>query len=224
MKEIIEKLKLIEDPKYAEFQSKLVPNCPKESFIGVRVPQLRNFAKEFEKDDKCREFLDEPPHETYDENLLHSILISRTQKFDICLTRLEAFLPFVDNWAVCDTMRPYIFAKNTDRLYEPMLRWIRSDLEYTCRFGLDMLMTYYLDKQFQPEYLEIAAQVKSDAYYVKMMVAWYFATALAKQWDASIGYIENRRLPEWTHKTTIRKACESYRITDEQKTYLKRLK
>lgn len=164
------------------------------------------------------------PHRFYDENMLHGILISQITDFDACIQALEIFLPYVDNWAVCDTMAPKVLAKNREVLLPILRRWIASEHTYTCRFGLLCLMRYYLDENFRPEYLELAAAVSSDEYYVNMMIAWFFATALAKQWDATVPYLERRKLPLWVHHKAIQKAKESYRITPSQKEYLKSLK
>lgn len=224
MTELQKRLFELSDKNYALFQAKLIPTVPQEKVIGVRVPVLRQFAKDFEKKPECRNFLNTLPHIYYDENMLHSILLSRMKDYDQCIAAVEIFLPYVDNWAVCDILSPKIFNKHKDKLILKIKDWITSDKSYTCRFGMGMLMTHYLDEDFQPEYLELPQKVDSDEYYVKMMVAWFFATALAKQWDDTIPYIEECRLPEWTHKKTIQKACESYRITDEQKAYLKTLR
>jgi 3-methyladenine DNA glycosylase AlkD len=170
------------------------------------------------------EFLHQLPHKYYDENMLHGLLISLIKDYDECIRLTDEFLPYIDNWAVCDIMSPKVFAKHKDELLVKILEWSKSEHTYTCRFGLEMLMTYFLDKDFKPEYLEIPASVRSEEYYVKMMVAWFFATALAKQWDATLPYIENKTLAPWTHNKTIQKACESYRVTDEHKQILKGLK
>jgi len=224
MKEIQKRLFSLADSKYAEFQVKLIPTVTPDKFIGVRVPVLRQFSKEFEKDPMCCEFLNTLPHEYFDENLLHSILLGRVKDYDKCVAAVEAFLPYVDNWAVCDTLSPKVFSRHKSELLKKIKEWVVSEKTYTCRFGIGMLMTHYLAEDFKAEYLEIPASVTSEEYYVRMMVAWYYATALAKQWDAAIPYIEGHRLPEWTHNKTIQKACESYRITDEQKAYLKTLR
>lgn len=219
---ILEELFGLQDKTYAEFQAKLLPITPKEQVIGVRVPALRKLAKQLP--DRAVEFLTELPHQYYDENLLHGILISQIRDFDACIRALEVFLPYVDNWAVCDTMSPKVLGENREVLLPILRRWIASDHIYTCRFGLLCLMRYYLDDGFRPEYLELAAAVRSDEYYVRMMVSWFFATALAKQWDASIVYLQQRRLSPWVHSKTIQKARESYRITPEQKAYLATLR
>ena len=224
MTSLQERLFAIQDKQYAAFQAKLTPGVPVESFIGIRVPVLRKFAKEFTKEADCEEFLHQLPHEYYDENMLHGLLISEVKDYEECIRLTDRFLPFVDNWAVCDIMSPKVFAKHKKELLAKIQAWSKSAHVYTCRFGIETLMSHYLDKDFKAEYLEIPASVRSEEYYVKMMVAWFFATALAKQWDATIPYIEQRRLAPWTHNKTIQKAIESYRITPEQKEYLRTLK
>jgi len=224
MTKVQKRLFEVADKQYALFQAKLIPNIPQERVIGVRVPVLRKIAREFEKEPECRDFLNILPHAYYDENMLHSILLSNVKNYEECIAAVEAFLPYVDNWAVCDTLRPKVFGKHKDKLLPRIKDWIASDKTYTCRFGIGMLMMHYLDKDFKPEYLELPQKVDSEEYYVKMMIAWFYATALANQWDATIPYIEEHRLSDWVHKKTIQKACESYRITDEQKAYLKTLR
>lgn len=221
---IREKLFEYRDPKNAAFQAKLTPGIPPETFLGVRVPKLRLIEKQFRNTEESKGFLNTLPHEYYDENILHSVFISNLKDYDQVLDALEVFLPYVDNWAVCDTLRPIVFKKQKVNLLDKIKEWIASEKTYTCRFGIDMLMTFYLDDDFQEEYLALVADVHSEEYYVKMMIAWFFATALAKQWDSTIPYIENRMLDLWVHNKTIQKACGSYRITDEQKTYLRTLK
>ena len=221
---IREKLFEYRDPENAAFQAKLTPGIPQETFLGVRVPKLRMIEKQFRNTEESKEFLNTLPHKYYDENILHSVFISNLKDYDQVLDALEVFLPYVDNWAVCDTLRPVVFKKQKVNLLDKIKEWIVSEKTYTCRFGIDMLMTCYLDDDFQEEYLALVAAVHSEEYYVKMMIAWFFATALAKQWDSTIPYIDNRMLDKWVHNKTIQKACESYRITDEQKTYLRTLK
>ena len=221
MTEIQKRLFELRDEKYAEFQLKLTPGVTKESVIGIRVPVLRKFAKELIKDPAHKAFLSKLPHEYYDENMLHGLLVSEIKDYYACIAELDRFLPYVDNWAVCDIMSPKALAKRKDELIVKIREWAKSKEVYTCRFGLETLMTHFLDKDFKPEYLEIAAKVKSDEYYVNMMIAWFFATALAKQWDTAIPYIEDRRFSDWVHKKTIQKAVESFRVTDAQKEYLK---
>lgn len=213
-----------QDQAYAEFQSRLIPTVPRETVIGVRVPEIRKLAKRYVKDPEYTEFMKQLPHRYYDENMLHGVLISGMKDYDACIRALEEFLPFVDNWAVCDIMSPKIFQKNRDRLTDKIREWTVSERTYTCRFGIGMLMTHYLDEDFRPEYLEIPAGIHSQEYYVNMMIAWYFATALAKQWDDAVRYLQEKRLIPWVHNKTIQKAKESFRITGEQKEYLKTLK
>ena len=222
--EIQKKLFELQDIGYAEFQSKLTPTVPRETFIGVRVPEVRKLAKSYSKDKECLEFLKKLPHQYYDENMLHGLLLSEMKDYDACISAVDIFLPYVDNWAVCDIKAPKVFKKHKEELLEKIKIWATSDQVYTCRFGLEMLMTHFLDEDYKPEYLEIAAGVHSEEYYVNMMIAWFFATALAKQWDTTIPYITENRLSEWVHNKTIQKARESYRITDEQKKFLKGLK
>ena len=219
-----ERLFAMQDKQYAAFQAKLTPGVPVKSFIGIRVPVLRKFAKVFTKENECEEFLRQLPHEYYDENMLHGLLVSEVKDYEECIRLTDHFLPFVDNWAVCDIMSPKVFAKHKEELLAKVKTWSKSSHVFTCRFGIETLMSHYLDKDFKSDYLEIPASVRSEAYYVKMMVAWFFATALAKQWDATLPYIEQKRLARWTHNKTIQKAIESYRITPEQKEYLRALK
>ena len=216
-----ERLFGLQDKAYAEFHARLIPGVTEDSIIGIRVPVLRTFAKEYIKEPEAMEFLHQLPHKYYDENMLHGLLISLIKDYDECIRLTDEFLPYIDNWAVCDIMSPKVFAKHKDELMVKILEWSKSEHTYTCRFGLEMLMTYFLDKDFKPEYLDIPASVHSDEYYVNMMIAWFFATALAKQWDATLPYIENKTLAPWTHNKTIQKACESYRVTEEHKAILK---
>lgn len=214
----------VQDKGYRDFQSKLIPTIPAETIIGVRTPAIRKLAKEYAKDPESAAFLMQLPHTYYDENILHALLVAEIKDYDTCVKEVERFLPHVDNWAVCDIFSPKVFKKNRDRLIKKIKEWTASDHPYTCRFGMEMLMTHFLDEDFRPEYLEIPAAVHSEEYYVNMMIAWFYATALAKQWDAAVSYIEEKRLNPWTHNKTIQKARESYRITPEQKEYLKTLK
>lgn len=214
----------LKDEKYAEFQAKLTPTVDKNLFIGVRVPDTRKLAKEIYKSGYYSGFLHELPHKFYDENMLHGLIVSEIKEYDECIAAVDRFLPYVDNWAVCDIMSPKCFKKNKDKLMDKIIEWSGSDEVYTARFGIEMLMTHFLDEDFKLEYLEIPANVQLEDYYAKMMVAWFFATALAKQWDAAIPYLKENRLEAWTHNRTIQKARESYRITDEQKAYLKTIK
>ena len=221
---ITDRLFKLQDKEYAAFQCKLTPNIDKSTMIGVRVPDVRKLAKEYIKEQESQEFLKSLPHTYYDENMLHGLLISEIKDYDTCINETEKFLPYVDNWAVCDIMSPKVFKKHQEELMPKIKEWTKSKHTYTCRFGMEMLMSYYLDKNFKEEYLEIPANVHSEEYYVQMMTAWFFATALAKQWDTTIPYIEQNKLDEWVHNKTIQKAKESYRITDEQKQYLQSLK
>lgn len=221
---IQEELFALRDAGYAAFQSKLTPNIPAERFIGVRVPEVRKLAKRLWKENACSDFLAALPHTYYDENMLHGLILSEIKDYDACIEQVNRFLPYVDNWAVCDIMSPKVFRKHRQELMHEIRTWSASSEPYTCRFGLEMLMTHFLDDDFQPEYLEISAAVHSDEYYVNMMIAWFFATALAKQWDAAIPYLTGHRLTPWVHRKTIQKAKESFRITEEQKGFLNTLR
>ena len=221
---IQKRLFALRDEKYREFQRSLIPGLSKEKIIGIRMPAMRKLAKEFVKEPEAAVFLKQLPHTYYDENILHALLIAEIKDYDACMEAVEAFLPYIDNWAVCDGLSPKAFGKHKAELLEKIRLWIPSEHIYTCRFGIGMLMRWFLDEDFQPGYLELPAAVRSEEYYVNMMTAWFFATALAKQWDATISYLEQNRLDPWTHNKTIQKARESYRITTEQKEYLKRLK
>ena len=214
----------LQDKSYGDFQAKLVPNIPRELFIGIRVPEARKLAKRLAKEPDTSIFLRDLPHKYYDENILHALLISEMKDYAECIAEVDKFLPYVDNWAVCDILSPKIFKKNKAPLLEKIKEWSASEKTYTCRFGIEILMSYFLDDDFKPEYLEIPASVHSEEYYVRMMIAWFFATALAKQWDTTIKYIEDHRLDTWTHNKAIQKARESRRITPKQKEYLKSLK
>lgn len=214
----------LSDEKNADFSAKLTPGIDREKFLGVRIPASRKLAKEIIKENEHKDFLNSLPHKYYDENILHSILISEIKDYDECIKYIDEFLPYVDNWAVCDTMSPKAFKNKHERLMNDILRWVDSDQTYTIRFGLKILMAHFLDNDFKNEYLKIPAKIKSDEYYINMMIAWFYATALAKQWDSTIVYIENGVLDKWVHNKAIQKARESYRITAEQKEYLKSLK
>ena len=223
MKIIEELLFGLRDEEYAAFQAKLTPTVDRELFIGVRVPEVRKLAKQLKSEPFVPDFLRELPHKYYDENMLHGLLVSEIKDFGEAVAETDRFLPFVDNWAVCDIMSPKVFGKHKAELLEKIREWAESGETYTVRFGIEMLMSHFLDGDFRSEYLEIPAAVRSEEYYVNMMIAWFFATALAKQWDDTVPYLEERRLGEWVHRKTIQKARESYRITDEQKAYLKTL-
>ena len=222
--EIRKELFLLRDEKYGEFQAKLIPNADPETVIGVRTPALRKYAKELIRREDVSGFLDALPHEYFDENQLHAFLISEMKDYEHCIREVERFLPYVDNWATCDQMSPKVFKKHRSELLLRIREWIRSDRTYTIRFGVGMLMQHFLDEDFDSAYPEMVAELRSDEYYVNMMIAWYFATALAKQYETVLPYLEEKRLDTWTHNKTIQKAVESCRITAEQKEYLKTLK
>lgn len=224
MDKIIQMLMEEQDMEYAQFHRRLVPTIEPESIIGVRTPILRKMAKQIVKDSICQDFLKELPHKFYEENQLHGFIISEIKTFENCIEELENFLPYINNWATCDQTSPKIFKKNKDRLLPYINKWISSDECYTVRFAIGMLMQHFLDDDFKPEYLEMVSQVKSEEYYVNMEIAWYMATALAKQWDFTIVYIEEKKMDKWVHNKTIQKARESNRITNEQKEYLNELK
>ena len=224
MTDLQQQLFALQDKTYREFHSKLMPDTDKETVIGIRIPVLRKFAREFARRPEAREFLQQLPHQYYEENNLHMMLIIAEKDYEKCLAEVERFVPYIDNWATCDMPAPKCFAKHKQELLPKVEEWIASEETYTIRYGIDLLMALYLDEDFRPEYLKLAASVTSEEYYVKMVIAWYFATALAKQWDSTIPYIEQRRLSDWVHRKTIQKAVESYRITKEQKDYLRTLK
>lgn len=222
--EIINNLNSLSDSKYRDFQIKLIPGKTSDQMIGVRTPDLRSYAKELSKCDDISDFLNNLPHKYFDENQLHAFVISLMKDYDKCMCEVERFLPYVDNWATCDQMSPKIFKKNKEKLLEKIRDWIVSDKTYTIRFGIKMLMEHFLDDDFDLQYPDMVASVRSEEYYVNMMIAWYFATALAKQYDSILPYIEEKRLDTWTHNKAIQKSIESYRITDDQKSYLRSLK
>ncbi len=213
-----------QDEEYKAFQAKLMPGIPTERIIGVRTPVLRKYAKELFKREDINAFLDELPHGYYDENNLHGFIISEIKDYDEAVKRVNAILPFVDNWATCDLLSPKAFKKNRERLKADILRWLDSDKTYTVRFGIEMIMSHFLDEAFDEALLERVSVIRSEEYYINMMTAWFFATALAKQWSSAIPVLENKKLDVWVHNKTIQKAAESYRITDEQKQYLRSLK
>lgn len=221
---VTEKLFTLRDAGYAAFQSRLTPTLPPQTMIGVRVPDVRRLAKEIGNDPETERFLRAVPHDYYDENMLHAVLLSRIRDFETAIALTEAFLPYIDNWAVCDILSPAVFRRHKAELLPHIRVWAQSPHTYTCRFGLEMLMSHFLDADFDPKYLEIPASVRSEEYYVRMMIAWFFATALTKQWDSTLPYIGQRRLDAWTHRKTIQKACESYCIPDDRKAYLRSLK
>ena len=211
----------LQDLKYRDFHSKLMPETDKETVIGIRTPVLRKFAKEFAGTSEAEAVLRQLPHRYYEENNLHMMLITGIKDYEKCMEEIQRFLPCIDNWATCDYPAPKCFARHKDQVLEEAKRWISSGETYVIRYGIGMLMRLFLDEDFSSEYLEMAAAVQSQEYYVNMMIAWYFATALAKQWDATVPYIEQHKLSDWVHRKTVQKAVESYRITPEQKEYLK---
>ncbi len=218
---VYERLLSYQDKTYKEFQSKLVPNIDKETIIGVRTPQIRSIVKEIFGTEEANIFLKTLPHQYYEENLVHIFLVSKIKDYDECVKEIERFLPYIDCWPVCDQATPLVFKKNHDKLLPYIKKWIKSNKVYTARFGIRMLMNELLNDDFKEEYLELVSSKKGEDYYLKMMIAWFFATALAKQYNATIKYIENKCLDPWIHKKTIQKAIESYRVSDEHKEYLK---
>ena len=214
----------MQDTKYRDFQAKLMPGVDPERIIGVRTPALRVYGKQLYKEGVPAAFWEELPHRYYEENNLHAFFIEQIRDYDACIAELDRFLPYVDNWATCDMMRPKCLKKHRDRLVGEIRRWLADPHPYTVRFGIEMLMVYYLEEAFAPEYPAMVAAVVSEGYYVNMMIAWYFATALAKQYEAVLPYLKENRLSPWVHNKTIQKAVDSYRITEEQKQYLRGLK
>ena len=221
---IYERLKEQREKDYVDFMSKLVPNIDKTTILGVKTPQMRQIAKEVFGTDEAREFLKTLPHKYFEENLVHFFLIAMIRDFDECVEAVEEFLPYVNCWSVCDQATPKAFKKNHERLLPLIRKWIASEHVYTARFGMRMLMNEFLGDDFKEEYLRWVAEKTGEDYYLKMMVAWYFATALAKQYDAAVVYIEERRLEPWTHNKAIQKAIESFRVSDEHKEYLKKFR
>ena len=224
MNEVVDLLFENQDIKYRDFQAPLFPTIDKELMIGVRTPVLKTLAKELFGSETANSFIETLPHRYFDENQLHAFLISRIKDYQTCLKEVERFLPYVDNWGTCDQLSPKVFEKHKDELIVNIKKWLKSKHTYTIRFAIGMLMQHYLNESFKEEYMKLVASIKSEEYYVNMMIAWYFATALAKKWDTAIKYIEDKKLSSWIHNKTIQKAVESYRISNEQKTYLKSLK
>ena len=214
----------LQDLKYRDMQIKIIPTIDPESIIGVRTPELKAMAKDIMKAGNYKDYLKGLPHKYFEENQLHAFIISGIKDVNECMEELGRFLPYVDNWATCDQMSPKIFKKHKEELLTHVKEWIRSDKTYTIRFGVGMLMEHFLDEDYDPQYPEMVAGIRSEEYYVNMMVAWYFATALAKQYESIIPFIEEKRLDNWTHNKAIQKSVESRRITEEQKTYLRSLK
>lgn len=221
---IVKQLKEFQDTDYRSFQIKLMPSVSPQSIIGVRTPDLRMMTRALAGTPMAEEYLSELPHEYFEENQVHAFLISEEKDFGKCIELLEEFLPFIDNWATCDQLSPKVFKKHKKELVPYIYKWIDSDATYTMRFGIGMLMEHFLGDDFSTEYLDKVAEIRTDKYYVNMMTAWFFATALSKQWDATLPYIQNERLDDWTHNRTIQKAKESTRLTGGQKEFLQRLK
>ena len=224
VKEIREKIYSLRDEGYQKFQAKLIPNIAEDTIIGVRTPDLKKLAGEYSKNEAVSDFLDELPHRYFEENQLHGFIINSVKDHGSCMELLKAFLPYIDNWATCDQLSPKIFKKHRPELLSEVRQWINSDRTYTIRFAIGMLMEHFLNEDFDEEYLKMVSEVRSGDYYVNMMVAWYFATALAKQYDSAVKYIEEHRLDDWTHNKAIQKAVESRRVSDLRKEYLKTLK
>jgi len=209
------------EDKYRDFSASLMPAVNKETVIGIRIPILRRYAKSMEN---YNEFLKDLPHRYFEENNLHAFLIEREKDFDKCIDLLNVFLPYVDNWATCDSMKPKVLKDHPCKLMEHIKRWISSKDVYAVRYGINLLMSFYLENHFDPQHMEMVVKIKSDQYYINMMRAWYFATALAKQYDFAVTVLQNFTMDEWTHNKTIQKAIESYRIDKDKKEYLKTLK
>ena len=224
MEEIIRKLYSMQDIKYQEFTAKLIPNINKNKIIGVRMPDLRKLAKEIKNIDYIDDFLSELPHKYHEENLLHGILLSKYKDIDILLKELDKFLKYVDNWMVCDIISPKLFKKEPDKVYKYIKKWINSQYEYKIRFGVVSLLQFYLDDNYRYEELELVENIKSESYYVKMAIAWFYSFALIKQYDDTIKEFEDKKLDKWIHNKSIQKAIESYRVSNERKEYLKSLK
>jgi len=214
----------LQDKKYGQFQQKLLPAVAADSIIGVRTPALRQMAKDLLKSDGAAAFLTALPHKFFEENQLQAFMIAGIKDYDLCLSELKAFLPYVDNWATCDQMSPQVFKKHRGALLPEIKIWLQSQHTYTKRFAIKMLMDHFLDEDFDLSYLELVAAIRSEEYYVNMMIAWYFATALAKQYEAALPFIEKKRLAVWTHNKAIQKARESYRVSVAAKAYLQQLK
>ncbi len=224
LNDIRDELFKMQDMAYRDFNSKLIPTVDKERMIGIRTPELRKYAKAIGKKEEVKEFLQALPHKYFDENQLHAFIISEIKDFKNCIDEINIFLPYIDNWATCDQLSPKVFKKHHSELFAYIKDWLKSDKVYTLRFGIGMLMEHFLDEDFDIIYPETVSKIRSDEYYVNMMIAWYFATALAKQYESILPFIENNSLDIWTHNKAIQKATESYRISEDQKTYLKSLK
>ena len=221
---IVKRLFELQDKEYKEFHSKLMPTVDPENIIGVRTPALRKLAAELWKEGAANDFMAQLPHHYYEENNLHGFFIEKIKDYNEAVAELDKFLSYVDNWATCDLISPKVFKKHPEELFMKIKEWIKSDDTYTVRFGLGMLMSHFLDEHFTPEVLDLAASVRSEEYYINMMIAWFFATALTKQYDSAVRYIEEKKLDVWTHNKAIQKAVESYRVPADTKAYLKTLK
>ena len=224
MTEIQDRLFALRDSAYREFTAPLLPTVERDAIIGVRLPAVRALAAELVREGKAEAFLKELPHRYHEENCLHAAILCREKDFAVCLAELERFLPFVDNWSVCDGLNPPVLKKHRPELLERIPAWLAAEDPYTVRFGISMLMSHFLDEDFRPVYLDWVAALRSEEYYVNMMIAWYFATALAKQYEAALPYIEERRLARWTHNKSIQKALESYRVPEDRKVHLRTLR
>ncbi len=224
MNNIIKNLYAAADAGYRDFNSKLIPNISKDCFIGVRTPILRQFAKDLVKSEQYKDFIAYLPHRFFEENQLHAFIISEIKDFDVVIKETERFLPYINNWATCDQLSPYVFKKNLDVLYKHVCKWIKSKDVYTVRFAIKTLMQYWLDDKFNTKYSDMVANIKTDEYYINMMRAWYFATAAAKQYDQILPYLKSGKIDEWTRLRAIQKAMESFRVTDAHKKELRALK
>lgn len=219
-----DRLFALQDSSYRDFQSRIIPNIEKDSIIGIRIPRLRKLTKEFEKSPIRKTFLTSLPHLYYEENIMHAWLVASMEEYETCIQEVEIFLPYIDNWSVCDTFTPTVFQNHLNAVEQNIRRWLTMKHPYTVRFAIEMLMKFFLEESFDLKYFEWVAQVAHKDYYVKMMVAWYFATALAKRYEQAVPYLEQNKLERWTHNKTIQKAMESFRVTYEHKKYLKTLK
>ena len=224
MEEIVNLLFSKQDAQYRAFQAPLIPNVDEKTFIGVRTPELKKIAKEIGNTSLGKEFIETLSHSYFEENQLHAFIVSNIKDYQSCLNEVKRFLPYIDNWATCDQLCPKVFSKHKEELINEIKEWLKSNHLYTKRFAIKMLMSFYLDDSFNKEHLKLVSNIKSEEYYLNMMVAWYFATALAKQYDSTIKYLEDKKLSPWVHNKTIQKALESYRINEEQKSYLRSLK
>ena len=224
MEKVLSLLFSKQDEQYRAFQASLIPNIDKNLMIGVRTPELKKIAKEIVDTSLGKSFIETLSHSYFEENQLHAFIVSNIKDYQSCLNEVNRFLPYINNWATCDQLCPKVFSKHKEELINEIKEWLKSDHIYTKRFAIKMLMSFYLDDSFNKEHLELVSNIKSEEYYLNMMIAWYFATALAKQYDSAIKYLEDKKLSPWVHNKTIQKAVESYRINDKQKSYLRSLK